>query len=535
MTGVALRSFGGAVPGLHPEFLNDSQASYAENIRVVDGKLRPMRSDRSVTTLPKAGPIQSIYYYLGKHWLHWADPVNVVRGPIADGTEGRIYWTGEVEPRMSYASIATASVDEKWPSNWYALGVPAPTVAANGTVTGAADAGAPPANAYVYAYSFVSALGEEGPLGGVSARIDAQEGQSIDVSGWSTAPPSGNYNIDRKRLYRSTDGGAYLFVAEFAVSTGTWTDPLSAPGSAAVSIDWTPPSPKLKGLCVHASGALLGFYDKTVAASEPELPHAWPIAYERASDYPIVAVIPTSNGAVVSTTQKPYLLDGGHPSGFTLRELDQPYPCVSERGAVSMGFYAAYPSSDGVVVADMNKGARLATEGLVNPEQWRAINPQSIHAYRYGDAYIGFYDTGTAQGGFLLDRQGNEFTWLDFYASAGYLDARDGALYLVVNDEALVVFDDPAQPNRTALWRSKEWTFPRPVNMGFVQVEAEGWPVTVRVTGDGQQRAAVTLDGPGKMALPNGETYDRLQLEIETANAVKSVKIAETARELGQL
>jgi hypothetical protein len=39
--------------------------------------------------------------------------------------------------------------------------------------------------------------------------------------------------------------------------------------------------------------------------------------------------------------------------------------------------------------------------------------------------------------------------------------------------------------NRTLTWKSKKYVTPKPVSMSWVSVEAQDWPVNVKVWGDG--------------------------------------------------
>ena len=68
-------------------------------------------------------------------------------------------------------------------------------------------------------------------------------------------------------------------------------------------------------------------------------------------------------------------------------------------------------------------------------------------------------------------------------AAGGYTDPDDNELYIII-DNAIKKFQGGAT-YQTFTWRSKEFVPPKPTSMGFLKVDAEAWPVVVKVYGDG--------------------------------------------------
>ncbi|MFP3490442.1 hypothetical protein R0K20_22855, partial [Staphylococcus sp. SIMBA_130] len=80
------------------------------------------------------------------------------------------------------------------------------------------------------------------------------------------------------------------------------------------------PNAAMQGLTTLPGGILVGFFDNTLAFSEPYLPHAWPISYQLSFPDPIVAIASISNGLVVTTTGQPWLVTGSSPEAMAQME-----------------------------------------------------------------------------------------------------------------------------------------------------------------------------------------------------------------------
>ena len=89
--------------------------------------------------------------------------------------------------------------------------------------------------------------------------------------------------------------------------------------------------------------------------------------------------------------------------------------------------------------------------------------------------------------GFVYDPRGAE-TAISRLTTAGQVNGghanpKDGKLYLVVADK--IKEYRGSTTNRTLTWKSKKYVTPKPVSMSWVSVEAQDWPVNVKVWGDG--------------------------------------------------
>lgn len=139
MTAVNIKAFRGQIPRVSDRLLQPNQAVRALNCKITSGRLDPVAG---LTQVYDAGiPVNTVFRYRAfvngsyvDNWLTWSDVVSVVASPNANDPYGRFYYTSEThEPRMSTYNLAINSIP--YPTAWYALGMPAPTVAPTIAVT----------------------------------------------------------------------------------------------------------------------------------------------------------------------------------------------------------------------------------------------------------------------------------------------------------------------------------------------------------------------------------------------------------------
>jgi len=538
MTGYVVRQFKGIAPRAEPRQLQDNQAQVAMNCKLWYGSLRPLLENLFIGNLSKPGTIQTIHRFGHatasdtQYWFHWASDVNVCRGQIFGDVQERTYYTDGTLPKVTDGTMALSGGGTDYPNASYALGIPQPaaaaTVAINGTGSGIAET-------RVYTYTYVSAWGEEGKPAAASNPIDVLPGQTVDISALSGAP-TGAYNITSKRIYRSVSGSfgtAYLFVAEIAVATASYNDAIEAEnlGERLPSLTYSMPPATLKGLVSLPNGIMAGFDGKDVYFCEPYKPHAWPLSYVMTVDYDVVALGVTDTSLVVLTKGFPYLIQGTHPSGMAQVKLNAPQACVAKRSVAFLLGGVVYASPDGMFITNGGSDPINLTEQIFTNNEWRAFfKPDSIHGYVYDDKYIGFYNTGSVQGGFIIDTRRGDFTMLDWYATAGYYDPQRDALFLVVSG-LLVKFDEGAT-YLTALWRSKVFYSPKPINLGAIRAEAADYPVSVQVFADGVSKGTFSITSGMAQRLPSGYLAKTWEFSVSTAVEVYSVAFAESMTEL---
>ena len=356
-----------------------------------------------------------------------------------------------------------------------------------------------------YVYTFVSSYGEEGPPSAASTVITTDDNAVITVSNLSTAGAKSNNNFGSsagtKRIYRSNTGSnttAFQFVAEVAMATTSYDDTSDNDELAEVipSYYWVAPPDDdtnvypdgpMKGLTALPNGIMAGFTGKRICFSEPFLPHAWPTSYRTAIEDNIVGMKAVGNGLIVTTEGSPYLVAGSDPASMSAIKIESTQACLSKTSMVDMGQYVIYAGAEGLVAA-AGTDVQIITEGLISPDQWQSTYyPSTINATLWKGRYLGFYNTGSGFGGFIFDPRGGKNALTSLTASAlirgTFTDPDDGNAYLIIANQ--IKKFQGGTTDQTYTWKSKDFVPPKPTSMGFVKVDAEAFPVTVKVYGDG--------------------------------------------------
>ena len=500
--------FSGIAPGVSPRLLADQFGQTAENVDLESGRLISIKEDSDTYALQNSIR-RSIYYYRDTNWLEWSeDDVSVVPGPIPGDTTDRLYFTGDDYPRVgTYTSLVEGSVG--YPVNSYRLGVKAPTSAPTTTKSGTADDTQTPSDVS-YVYTFVSAMGEEGPPSPPSTVFELTDTETVEVTMGSTL--SGTYNFGAgalRRIYRSNTGSTnttFQYVGFTDYTDQTFTDTVNAAnlGEVLPSGTWIePPNDNgtvypdgpLQQLIPLAQGVMAGFTGKRFCLSEPFLPHAWPIAYRITTEEDIVAIASTANGVAALTDGQPYFITGTDPSAMTAIRIDLAQACVNKHSVVDMGDYVLYAGPDGLCAVQSASGS-VVTNGLISVEQWNSdFNPTTIRAFKHEGTYVAFYSGG----GWVYDPRGEEnaLTTLSLSSDVrgGYTNPKDGELYIIVGNK--IKKYRGGSTSKTATFKSKKFVTPSPVSMSWVSVHANEYPVTVKVWGDGTLVAHYTLSKSG--------------------------------------
>jgi hypothetical protein len=562
---ITLKSFGGRAPRTDPRELAPNLAQVATNTKVWSGVLSPFRDYSTVTTVTRAAPIKAIYRFGGgtnetQYWFAFANEVDIVRGPVAGDVQRRTYYTGDGAPKATDVTLALTG-GTSYPVNSYTLGVPKPFSTPAASVVGNPTDPNPDtrdADTRVYVYTYVSAWGEEGKPSDASNAVVINAGQSVSLTGLG-GPPSGNFNITAKRIYRSSIGNqssAYQFVAEIPAANTSYSDTKSGTELAEVlaSTNYDEPPTDMLGLVALPTAVLAGFVRNEVCFSEIGLPHAWPVQYRTAVDYDIVGLGVFGSTLVVCTNGAPYLSSGSDPASMTMQRLEIQQACVSRRSILSVGDAVLYASPDGLVAVGSN-GVELLTQKIFTREEWQALKPESIHAYLHDGRYFGFYNTGAKSGGFILDPTNGQFFDLDFYPNAGYTDLVTDSFYFVFGNDQVIRKWEGAAGLRPYTWRSKKFITPKPCSFSCGIASADSYPVSftaymtlespaqatalvakypgvIAAVSGAQVKYTANITGPGVFRLPSGFLSKDWEFELAGTSTIHEVHIGTSVEEL---
>lgn len=324
------------------------------------------------------------------------------------------------------------------------------------------------------------------------------------------------------------DGGDFSFLDDFNSKKLT---------TNLVSDEWIAPPEDLQGLTVIQNNILAGFVRNSLYLSEPDQPHAWPEANIKVLDVNIVAIRAISGtGAIILTDKNPYLLSGYDPATMTLQKIDALYPCVSARGAVSMGYGVLYPSFEGLVLYSPGGGIKLATAPVYNADHWaNDFDPTSFVGVYYDNNYF----TSHTDGSFVYMYSGNDggsFVNCDTIFTAAYNDAVNGKVYLVTDTTGdIYQWDNPNEPLQTAEWKSKVFIAQDYSNVGAARVLADytdNPDITFTVWANGVQVYTNPVYNDEIFRLPRGYRTDTYEFSVEGNARIRAIHLGQTPTSL---
>ena len=543
MAVITVNKFSGVSPMTPPRYLSNEAAQTALNCPVWKGSLQPIKGALELTPSPltKSGNIKSIYRFGQSEtnqlnsWFHWTSDVDVVQGFISGDTTERTYFTGDGNPKVTDSTLGLTGGGNLYPIAAYDIGVPKPTGTFTTAKTGTANANTT-SETRVYTFTYVNSWGEEStPYSETDMSPSTEDvfpGESVVVT--MPTAPSGNFNVTKKRIYRSASGTAntsYFFVAEVAVAVTTYTDSLDGDdlNEELPSLTWVQPPSTLKGLVGMPNGVMAGFSGNDVYFSEPFRPFAWPTQYIQTVGYPVVGLGVIDTTVVVLTKGRPYFIQGSHPDSSVMVEADVNQACISKRSIVSMNNNVFFASPDGVVALSPG-GSSIVTESLFDKETWQAQSPDDLVACMYESQYVGFFDTTSGNGGFVYDMKQKTWNFHNVYVTGAYNDLKNDSLYIIKSNE-LYKWDSGSDLSYT--WKSKKYTFPEPKSFSCYRVEAEGYPITVKIYKDSSAVVNLSVTDNSLRRLPPG-LGTTWEFQLEGNKEVYNVQLAQTPQELNQ-
>ena len=539
MAVIRLKGLSGERPAAHPNYLPETGAQVAKDCRLTNGTVRPLRGQTLVRAKSIAGTLKGLFRYTDSVWFEWAGDVDAHFSPVANDAYARVFYTGDGYPKVTYNAIATGDGSAPYPDAAYKMGVPAPGAAPSVAVGGTATDPNDPLETRYYVCVYVDVFGGEGAPSPVSGQVELRPGQTVNLTNLPAAP-AGNYNIQTLRIYRSntgTSGSIYQRVADVAIGTATYDDTIASAdlGMELTSTTFDEPEDTMVGLTWLPQGFFAGFFANVLCFSEPGYPHAWPVGYQLTTRAPIVGIAAVGGSLLVVTTEGPYLASGQTPAAMGLTDLEWYQACVSKRGMVDAGVGAVYPSPDGLVMVTLN-GPKILTDGLMDRDTWQALKPSSIVGFLWEGKYLGFYDTGTEQGGFSIDPRDPEsgITFYTAHADGGYLDLDEDRLYLSIGGN-IVAWDADTTAPATYTWKSKPFHTPRPSNFGACQLLSDAYPVIVKYYADGRMMHTQSVDDELPFRLPDGFLARKHELQLEGSKTVYELLLAETMGELRRI
>lgn len=483
MAGLKLMTQGGYVPRAAPHLLADNEAQRAINTKLYAGDLRSWKKPSYVLPAFEV-PDNTKTIFLGKdtagdnRWFTWLNEVNVVRNPITDDLNPMsIYYTGDGTPKKTNSTLAGADPGTE-PDAYLNMGVEAPTAAPS--VVRVGSGGSPQTRVYVYTnVQTFGGIEEESAPSPVSAEVLCGTGDTVTVSGFS-AVPTPDYNVTKRRIYRSVTGSAvttFLFVTELPVATTSFSDNVApaALGEELQTLTWDEPPSDLDGLVAHPNGFLIGFSGQDLCMSEVNAPHAWPSSYRISLNVDIVGLGVFGTSVAVMTKGFPQVVNGLTPDSMSPEKVPELEPCVSSRSIVSDSSGIMYASPNGICMISPGS-AGLSTGNVMLRDDFSKFNPATMRSAAYAGKYFGFFSQGSEylkNGGLILDRAlpATPLSLTSVQADATYVDPETADLYFLAQNRVQKWEGDPYNEFPFE-WLSKRFIFASPANLGAMEIDA---------------------------------------------------------------
>lgn len=459
MVKIPLQQFNGELPRTQAHYLPEGYAVSARNAKLTSGSLRAMRgglSRHSFTTPGKQAVVQH-----NAQWFGFDVDVDAAPGAVASD---RLYLTRAVGAPQLYAGSA-----------WLPLALPNPATGPTITVSGTPE----DPEDVVYAYTWVTELGEESGPSPLSNAALFGAGSSVSVAGMTSATSVDGRPVAQKRIYRArtTASGAteLMQIAEVPASATAFTDAwgVNPDREAIPTKNFDPPPNDMRGLVAMPNGMMAAFAGKALRFCQPYQPHAWPRAYEQLVNDHIVGLCAIGSSLAVMTRGNPWLVQGLSPDQMAMVKVEAPFPCVSKRSIVDMGYAAIYASPLGLIQVG-ESGASLVSSALWTSEEWESLNPSSIEAARFGLSYIFSYLplAGGVRKVAIVNLNGDQpsLVHCDLIARSFYADPESARCYFLDEPGKDVVEFDVGD-RLTYTWRSKPYRFAEPIPLGACFVE----------------------------------------------------------------
>lgn len=506
-----------------------------------------LRSRVTRATVP-ASPARKSLYRMGRdtvdpanYWLSGSKVLNYAR-MFGDNPTERTIITGDDSPKWTNTTLALSAAP--YPQVMRELAVPVPDAPTVALVT---DGSATTAANRYYVQTLTNDLGWESGPSAPSPALFCKNGAIVDITALG-AVPAGNYGLATRRIYVTEPGTGgdteFYFLREIALASSTTQDDARARGGLLATYDgtvgssWLPPPATGFGVIALHAGMHAMLSDGKLHICEPNAPYAYPAKYDRTLRAKGVALGKWGQNLVVLTTAEPVVYEGVDPLGMSARPPGLNHPCRAARAVVSFADGVAFPSNDGLAWIG-SAGQAILTDGVLTPEQWRALAPETMVAGRWRDCYVCSYTDEGGTKGFMFDlKNPGRIWWLSAGFDACHYDELAQALFVV---ESGNVREFAAGAPMVGTFTGKKFLQTQPTNYAFCKVTAPQFPVTVKVTSTwqdpttGTPRVNVeirTVAGPGVFSLQSGFMAEEIQPEVSATGEVVVVRLARDVRDL---
>jgi len=376
-----------------------------------------------------------------------------------------------------------------------------------------------------YVQTLLDAWGMEGPPSPVSNEIMVNPGEYIVISDLGDAQ-----GCAKRRFYRSAAGASedsFYFTGECDSGDTTFNDEKSdAQLAEELPLCENPPT-GLTGIVMMPGGWAAGFVGREICFSSLYMPWSWPTEYRVASDFKVVGLGVAGNDLYVMTEGTPYLVTGYHPESLSVSKIAVAQSCVAKRSIATMDRMILYACPDGVQSLMGGSGA-LLTDKFYDRTAWQAITPSGIIAGVNDRRYYCFHSTGGVV--FKFADGADTVTTTDQITTGVYSDLIDDTMYLI--QAGNINSWNRGATNLTMLWQSKEFASNRREVWSAARIFGETYPLTLRLYGEGNLMATITVNNQSSFRLPKMEPYRTWSFSLESTGYIDFSAIGTSMSEL---
>ena len=248
--------------------------------------------------------------------------------------------------------------------------------------------------------------------------------------------------------------------------------------SLLLSDDYDAPESAMTGLTLAQNNMVVGFFDNQLCFAEPGKPWAWPLKYRVTFEHDIVAIEVVGGFLIVLTDTYAYRVAGNDPATLSISRIDTPYPCLSKRSVVNMGYGVLFATYGGLALWSAATGLALATKYIHDWDTWDDdIDPTTIVGHYFDDKYFGAYTGGS----FLFERDekvGGYYVTAGHQFNSAWTDVSTNALYTASDTLGNITqWGSSTWPLRPMEWKSKTIVTKDYINIGAARVVAD-YPAT---------------------------------------------------------
>lgn len=543
---ISFNQWGGSAPRLDPRAVPAGMAVVARNTRPDPFSLKPWQREK-VTTYRVRPSAKTLYRYTDKHWFEWDTDVKAVPAPIVNDPYQEVIFCDNEGIKFTRNTFALSS--KPYPNNSRMIGVPQPSkpiVRNNNTTPGDTD---PDTIDVAYVITFVNEFGREGPAS-LPSNILMTKNDNVNITITRPGTPTGSYALGTNakwRIYRTntaSDGsGIYQFVDEVPIATQTYTDRRKEDELLEMlsTSDWFPPpdrntalwpSGPAKGLINVANSYLACFSGRTLCFSVPNIPHAWPPAYQIVVEYDIVGLAAVGSEIIVLTKGHPYIVTGSAPGNLTALKMPDAQACISANSIVAFENGVIYASPDGLCMVDGPR-VKLISSDVFDERSWAAINPQNMVASYYEGSYVATTDKVTFL--FIPNGEQAQYREINFKPKAMFNDIATDTLYYHEGDGVLKAFNK-GEGNYEYEWQSGTVRTHKKTNLPWAAVYASDYPVTLTVITQfdchHHREHVYNVTCSKAFRLHGGFLANEFAIKIVGNKTIHSVELANTVTEL---